>query len=1130
MSSAERAPGGIIAYFTQHRTAASVLMLVMLIIGISAATQIRSQFFPDVVIDTVNVRVDWQGAGPEEIDSSVVMLLEPALQGIEGVERTRAVSREGRTTLTLSFEPGWDMGRATDDVKAAVDSIRTLPEGVDPPEVSRGVWNDKVTEVVIFGAIAPEQLGRIGDDLVSRLYREGISRTQISGVQAPQIDVYVPQLARVRQDISLRQVAESIRVQSNTRPAGDLGGDQARLLIGDDRHSAEVLRNLVVRSNQDGSKLYLRNVAQVQVRGSDAGQAYFVGEQPAVLIRVDRASEGDAIAIQHRVESVVREMRATLPIGVEMRLINSRAEDISDRLDVLLENGVQGFVLVLAILFLFLSARTAIWVAAGIPVAMFAAIALMYVNGFTLNMMSLFALIITLGLVVDDAIVVAEHADYRARSLGESPAVAPVLAVQRMFGPVLSSTATTILAFVALFFIGGAFGSLINDIPFVVVAVLLASTLESFLILPSHMRHALSAGLVVRWYDWPSIQFNRGFDWAREVLFAPLMAWVIRLRYLVVALMILLLAMAAAAVIRGTVPWQFFTPPESASISGNFALFPGSSRQQSQQMMQELQRAVEVVAQRYAARDGINPVVHALAQTGGTAAKGLPGQESMDPDTLGSIDIGLVGADLRDFSALDFVRDLQKEVKRPANLAILSFRSQGLGPAGDSLAVNLYGNNSTDLKAAAAQLIAALGAYPEVTGLEDSLAYAKDEVSLQLTETGETLGFTTAALADDLFIALNGVVALEYPVASRTTEVRVLAPPSELNSNFLSDRLMRSPKGEYVPLGEIVRLSSQPSFATVDRDNGRRLVSVTGNLAEDNAERAAEIARLLRDELLPQIAARYNLEWELSGLALQEDEFLGEALVGFALCIFGIYLVLCWVFASWTRPLMVMAVIPFGLIGAVVGHDQFGLALSLFTLIGLIGMSGIIINDAIVLVTTIDRLSQRMALAQAAVEATKQRIRPILLTTLTTVLGLAPLMYESSRQALFLKPTVITLVYGLSLGFFVVLLMLPALVVIQDDLSRSLRSLRALLVGRRVSRALRWPLRLTLISILVVNLMWVGPFSFLGEPPDMAIRLAQTLQGVSPGLVTIILAFGLSLLLIAALALYSLVVSKPPTR
>ncbi|SDK06581.1 efflux RND transporter permease subunit [Aliiruegeria lutimaris] len=1074
---------GLLGYFTRHNTAASFVMVVMLVLGLVATTKIRSQFFPDVVIDTVTVTVDWDGAGPEELDRSVVALLEPALQGVEGVSESSAVSKDGSTTVTLLLEPGWDMARATEEAKAAVDGIKTLPESAEEPVVRRGTWRDKVTEVVLWGPIAPEQLGRIGDDFVSRLYREGITRSDISGVVAPQIEVDVPEASRIRHDISMQEIAAAIAGEVDTRPAGEVSGGSVRLRAGDETRDADAIRNIVVRTNPDGSKLYLRNVGRVSVTGADAGRAYFVGEDPAVLIRVDRSPEGDAIKMEATVRALAEELREELPEGVDIRLINTRAQDITDRLDILIENGLSGLALVLITLFLFLSARTAFWVAMGIPVSMLAAIAVMYAAGLTINMMSLFALIITLGIVVDDAIVVAEHADYRHRRLGESPALAPVNAVRRMLGPVFSSTITTVLAFVGLLFVGGGFGRLIADIPFVVAAVLIASLVESFVILPNHMRHALEAGSRRRWYDWPSTQFNRGFNWMTETLFAPLMQWVVRLRYLVVSAMLLLLAVSFSSVLRGDVPWAFFTAPERGSVTGNFAFLPGATREDARAMARELDRAVSVVAGELTAVDGGSPVVHSLAQVGGTAAKGIPGESTMDPDTLGSIDIGLVGADRRDFSAQEFVRALQQEVARPAGLALLSFRSRGAGPGGDSLAVNFYGPDSFVLKAAAEELLAALGEYPEVTGLQDSLPLGKEDMVLTLTPLGEMLGFTTEAIGAELFARLNGVTAAEFPAGTRTTEIIVRLPEEEQKGDFLLATRMRSPSGEWVPLSAIVTTTSAPAFSTVNRENGRRLVTITGSLAEDSPERAAEIGAALRDSILPEIAARHDLDWELGGLSMQEQDFLGEAMMGFMLCILGIYLVLGWVFGSWFQPRIVLAVIPFGLIGTIWGHSQFGLAMSLFTIIGLIGMSGIIINDAIVLVTTVQDYARRMGVGAAAIAGAKDRLRPILLTTLTTVLGLAPLMFEQSRQYLFFKPTVVTLVYGLSVGFFIVLLMVPALMVIQSDLARSLRSLRRMLSAPRGHGALR-ALTLAALGVMVavnIALFWPGQ--------DLAARL-----------------------------------------
>ncbi|WP_172332061.1 efflux RND transporter permease subunit [Mangrovicoccus sp. HB161399] len=1081
---------GILAYFAGHRTAASFVMIVMLALGLMSVSQIRSQFFPDVAVDTVNVTVKWDGAGPGELDRGVVALLDPALRSVEGVTGSAAVSTDGSATITLAMEPGRDLGRATEEVKAAVDGVTTLPAGAEAPVVKAAIWKDKVTEVVIHAPIAPDQLARLGDDFLARLWRAGLTRSTVTGIAAPRIELSVPAEARLRHDIQLGEIADAVARAAETRPAGNVAGGTARLRAGEETRDPEALRDLVVRVNPDGSKLRLRNLAQIAEAGSDAGRAYSFGGDPAVLIRVDRTEGGDAIGMEATVRQLAEEMRAEMPPGGDVVLINARARDITAQLNLLYENGLAGLVLVLITLFLFLSARTAFWVAMGIPVSMLAAVAVMQAGGLTLNMMSLFGLIITLGIIVDDAIVVAEHSDWRARHLGESPALAPVRAVRRMAGPVAASTATTVLAFVALWFIGGEFGSLISDIPFVVTAVLAASLVESFLILPNHMRHALEHGRKDSWIDRPSQWFNRNFERANAALFVPLMRWIIRLRYPFAAAMLLLLSVSGAALLRGDVPWAFYTAPERPSVTGNFAFLPGATRADSAAFAAELERAAAAAGEKLAGPDGTPPLVHVLSEVGGTGAKGLPGEDTMDPDTLGSVDIGLIGADHRNFTAQDLVRALNAEIRLPPNLAVLSFRSQGLGPGGDSLSVNFHGEDAFALKAAATELIAELRGYPEVTGLQDSLPWGRDDMVLRLTPVGEALGFTTDGIGAELFGRLNGITAAEFPAGSRTAEIVVQVPGAELTAGFLEDTLMRAPSGAWVPLGELVSIESHPAFASIAREDGRQLVTVTGALSEDDPVRAAEIAAALRGDILPRIAQAHGLGWDLGGLAVQEDDFLGEAMTGFLLCVLGIYLVLGWVFGSWSAPLVVMAVIPFGLIGAVWGHAQFGLAFSLFTLIGLIGMSGIIINDAIVLVTTVQDHARRMPVAAAAVRAAGERLRPILLTTLTTVLGLAPLMFEESRTSLFLKPTVVTLVWGLSAGFFIVLALVPALLVIRTDAARALASLRRML--RAGGRAGRLPLLLgtAVAAMAALDLVLLWPWIAAGAAPGLPLMAA----------------------------------------
>ena len=515
-----RSPGGprfasFLDYMVRHRTAANLLLALMLLAGIAASTQIRTQFFPDFVREEVNVNITWSGAGPEDLDRSVVEILGPQLLAINGVDEATSVAREGSVRINLEFEDDWDMGQATDEVKAAVDQARSsLPDGIEEPVISRGVYSDRVTDIVIYGPVDIDQLARFAEDLQTILFRQGVTRVSLQGLADPIIRINVGEAMLVRHDLTLSDVADIVSAEMETTPSGDVSGGSARLRTGQTRRSEQELGEIVLKAPSQGEKLQLRSVADIVTEGIESGRAYYHNGMPAVVLRVDRSAQGDTISIQRAVEKITAEYQESLPDGVVVQMTRTRSQAIIDRMNILIENGSFGLGLVLAFLFLFLSSRTAFWVAAGIPVAMAATIGLMYAFGLTLNMVSVFALIICLGIVVDDAIVVGEHADFLHRR-GYSPEEAASLAARRMTAPVFSASITTLIAFVGLIFIGGRFGNLIADIPFTVAVVLIASLVESFLILPAHMNHALKASKKPRWYDYPNRLFNRGFVWFR---------------------------------------------------------------------------------------------------------------------------------------------------------------------------------------------------------------------------------------------------------------------------------------------------------------------------------------------------------------------------------------------------------------------------------------------------------------------------------------------------------------------------------------------------------------------------------------------------------------------------------------
>lgn len=1049
-----RSPGGekfgsFLDYMVRHGTAANLLLMIMLLAGVFAATQIRTQYFPDVVNETMTVTVRWAGAGPEDMDRGVVEVLAPPLLAVEGVEEAQTVARQGVATFTLTFEADWDMARASEEVKAAVDQNRSnLPAGSEQPDVARGGFRDRVTNVVIYGPVDLDQIGRLADDLQSRLFRAGVTQVTVRGVADPIIRVSLREADLIRHDLTLQDVADAIGTEAEATPAGNIANGSARLRTGADRRSESDLGDIRIRAPAGGEALVLRAVANIATEGAEKGIAYFHEGQPAVVLRIDRNAQGDTIKLQSLVEKTIADIRPTLPSGVQITLTETRTQEIVDRLNILVENGIGGLLLVLLFLFLFLSARTAFWVAAGIPVAMAATIGMMYALGMTLNMMSLFALIICLGIVVDDAIVVGEHADALGKQ-GYSPAEAASLAARRMTAPVIAASLTTIIAFAGLAAVGGRFGSLIQDIPVTVAIVLMASLVESFFILPAHMKHAIAAERRTQsWIDWPNRVFNRGFEWFVRRLFRPFAALVLKLRYPVLGGSIMILLLSLSLYVDGTVPWRFFNSPERAVVSANVAMMPGAERDDTKAMLREMERALAAVNARYTEQYGTAPVLFALTQVGGSSGWGFRAGETKDPDQLGSIDIELIDPDLRPYTANRFLSDWEKEVKATPLMETLSLRGGRSGPGGQAIDVRLRGGSADTLKAAAEDLKRQLSMLPGVGALEDTMAYDKTELTVRLTPKGEALGFRSEQIAKELRDRLEGIEVVEFPLDRRTVTIKVNMPDEETNSAFLYETRIKSPAGAYVALNEVVTVTADYGFSSVRREDGLRTLRVTGDISEDDASAAVQVMDSLTGRILPQIASGYGIETELGGLAEQENDFLRDAMLGLGLCLAGIYLTLAWIFESWTRPLIIMLVIPFGAVGMIWGHYLHGLPLSMFSIIGFIGMAGIIINDSIVLVTTIDEQRMVKPFRQAIVDGVCDRLRAVILTTATTVFGLAPLLFEASRAAQFLLPTVITLAYGLGFGLLLVLLLTPSLLAIQHDCGMALRS------GRRGLKAI----------------------------------------------------------------------------
>ncbi len=1102
----------MIRLFATHPTAANILMMALAVLGLVALPTLQRDTFPVVPSSEVELRISYPGASPAEVERGICAAVEDPVRAVDNLAELTCLARDNQAVLTAEIVEGADMQRFYNDVSAAVDGVSGLPDQAESP-VGRIVERiASVATVAVTGPEDPHVLLAYADQLAESLTDDPrITRAEVAGFSDREIAVELSADALQRFGLTISDLATALTRSSLDMPAGTLEGSQGDALIRflGERRSAGELASVPLTSSPGGAEVTLGDVATITTRFADPWQASYYNGQRAALINVTKTESQDALRVMDALKARLDAARAEAPGNIALELSSDGTSNIIERLRIISANGIQGLVLVLVTMWLFFGLRLSFWVSMGLPVSFLGAVFAMQVFGLTINMISLFALIITLGIVVDDAIVVGEHADARLRKYGEGPVSAAENAARKMAMPVFSATLTTIIAFFGLTAIGGRFGDMIGDIPFTVIAVLSASLVECFLILPNHMSHALAHQHRDHWYDWPSRMVNRGFRWVRDHLFRHLMRLVIWARYPVLAGTILILASQIALFARGDVTWRFFNSPERSSVTGNFAMLPSATREDSLAMMREMQRAVEDLGKQYEQKHGVNPIDYVVAEIGGNSGRPLPGADTKDADLLGGIAIELIDADLRPYSSFAFVADLQDAV-RPHPLAeTVSFRGWRSGPGGDALDVQFYGASAEVLKQASENLKSALARYPEVSAVEDNLAYDKEELILDLTPQGQALGFTIDGLGRVLRHRLNGLEAATYPDGPRSAAIRVELPEAELTADFLERMQLRTGTGDYVPLDDIVTVTSRSGFSTVRRENGIRLISVTGDISEDDPARAAEIAQALETEILPEIASTLQVEYRLAGLSEQEDTFLSEARTGLVLCLTGIYLVLAWVFASWTRPLVVMAIIPFGLVGTIWGHYIWGVPLSMFTVVGLLGMTGIIINDSIVLVTTIDEYAEDRGLIPSIIDGTADRLRPVMLTTLTTVLGLAPLLYEGSQQAQFLRPTVITLVYGLGFGMVLVLLVVPALVAAQHDVKRQVTSLRHALRTRG--------LHLPVIGTGAALLGWLGLVLgwpvVTGAPHPVLAEALPMLAGAAP------VAAGLALFLVGAAVL-----------
>lgn len=1037
-----------IAWFAEHGVAANVLMLSIVIAGLMTAFTMSREIMPETTPATIIVRVPYPGAAPEEVEQGVILRIEEALQPIEGIEEIRSVAAEDAGTVRVKLTRGADPQRVLNDVKSRVDSIASFPELAERPVIEQLVIRREVLTIALSGEASERTLKRLAEQVREDLLDlPGITQVELAAARPYEISIEVSQRALRRYGLSFSQVAQAIRDSSLRLPGGTLQtrGGEVIVRVEEQAYLGAEFERLALITRSDGSRVTVGDVASVVDGFADTDQSARFDGRPAVLVRVFRVGDQDAIAISNAAQDYIGRAAAGLPEGIALTIWLDSSRVLKDRLALLQKNGIFGFILVFIVLALFLRLQLAGWVALGIPISFLGAAILMPPLGVTINLISLFAFIVVLGIVVDDAIVVGENIYSRYQS-GEEGLQAAVNGATQIAVPVVFAVATTMAAFVPLLFVPGIIGDFMRAIPVIVIATLAFSLAESLLVLPHHLsrlRHsgdarAESSGIRLRWRGFRE-RFGAALQRFVEQRYAPSVRWAIEWRYFTLALGVAVLMVAVAFAMGGWVRFTFFPPVEADQVSASLAMPRGTPAKVTEAAVRRIEQAALELGEDLRRESGERVIRHVLASIGEQplrSAGGGPGGAGVAASGghLGEVALELAPSEQREITSQQIADRWRERVGALPDVEELTFTGT-IFRAGAPIDIQLAGQDMQVLRKIAESLKAKLRDYPGVFDIADSYRAGKEQLELDITPEAQAAGLTLRELARQVRGAFYGEEAQRIQRGREEIKVMVRLPERERRSEKdLEDLRIRGQDGLSVPLSVAAHVRRSRSPSTIERVDRARVLNVTADLDPERAN-ANRIVSDMTSGVLPELLREHpRVRYTLAGEQEEQRETLGGLARGFVYALIGIYVLLAIPFRSYVQPILIMAVIPFGLIGAVIGHLLLGLNFTILSMFGLVALAGVVINDGLVLIDFVNRRRQGgVPLERAVCEGGSARFRPIVLTSLTTFAGLAPLLLEQSLQAQFLIPMAASLAFGVIFATAITLYLLPAGYMILED-------------------------------------------------------------------------------------------------
>ena len=1018
--------GGPLAWMAQNSIAANLLMIILLGGGVFTAFTIQKEVFPQFQLDVVTVSVAYPGAAPAEVEQGILQPIEEAVRGIEGIRELTSTAREGSGGVSIELVSGSNRMKAFQEIDQAISRIRTFPDDIEEPEVSLQSRQREVMELGLYGPVDIMGLRKLAERLRDRLLAHpDISQVSLGNVPDYRTHVEIPRDCLREYGLTLAEVARTIEQSSEDIPAGALETEAGEILLRmkERRQWAEEYREIEIVAGAGGSVVKLGDIAEVRDGFEEAGFHSKFNEQPSVEIQIFRVGEQSPLDIAEAVEGVLADLESTLPPGVEWRIDSNNARDYRQRLSLLLENGWLAVFIVLALLALFLEIRLAFWVMMGMTISFVGGLIFLPLLGVSINMISMFGFLVVLGIVVDDAIVVGENI-YEHRRRAESPVHAAITGVREVAGPVTFSILTNVVAFIPLLFIPGETGKFWWPLPAVVIVILTLSLIEALFILPAHLAHSKTSGKSRVGARLHGVQqgFANGFQGFVDRKFRAFLNLCLRNRYVTIVAASASIFIVGGFGLSGHMGMILMPQVSADEIEAGVSLPVGTTPDQAARVANEITASTSRMFEE-----------HDLHEVAEGIKTNVRGQSFID------VEIVMRSPDERDMTAAEVIRLWRDEIGDIPGVDQITFEAER-GPGGwrQDISVDLSHNDIEVLEAASEAFIEELESFTTTRDVNDNYNRGKAQLDFRLLPEGRALGFTPAEVGRQLRGAFYGELALRQLRGTNEVEVRVKLPESERKDLYhLQDLVLQAPDGTEVPLVDIVEVSRGEAFTSISRRDGRRIVTVSTDVEPKRA--ITRVIEDIREDVLPGLRERFpGLTWSFQGSQADMRESTQALWGGFGLALGVMYALLAVAFRSYVQPLIVLGAIPFGLVGAIIGHLLLGYDLSLISLMGVIALSGVVVNGSLILVEFANRQRGEHTPYEAVEMASLRRFRPIVLTTITTFGGLMPLIFETSLQAQYIIPMAISLGFGILFATSIILILVPCLYLFFEDMNKLL--------------------------------------------------------------------------------------------